>query len=81
MGGRVVLRTCDGTDPNLVDRDGAPCDCGLIFDDVELIVVYPHQPIMSRTEKDELWDKVRVTPEAAYIWGSGSPTERVDPEP
>lgn len=75
-----MLRTCDGNDPNLVDQNGAPCDCGLIFDDVGREVIYPHRQILSRSEKDALWDKVHASPGVAYVWQSGSPTERVDPE-
>lgn len=62
-----MIRTCDGTDKNLlqeqVDRVAAsgtesmhwvPCDCGLVFDDVERLVVYPHHFIPSREDKAEL---------------------------
>jgi hypothetical protein len=76
-----MIRTCDGSDPNLVDRDGAPCDCGLIFDDVELMVIYPHSQIMGRAEKDALWDKVHSSVGVPYVWGSASPTERAEIEP
>lgn len=76
-----MLRTCDGNDPNLVRPDGQPCDCGLIFDDVELTVVYPHTQILGRAEKDALWEKVHVSPGSPYVWGSGSPTERAELEP
>lgn len=71
-----MIRECDGTDPNLVDFDGEPCDCGLIFDDVEMTVIYPHTPILSRAEKDALWEKVQVSLGVPYIWGSGPVTER-----
>jgi hypothetical protein len=71
-----MLRTCDGSDPNLVNSNGGPCDCGLIFDDVELMVIYPHQPIMSRAEKDDLWGKVQAALGVPYVWGSAAPTER-----
>lgn len=37
-----MIRTCDGTDPNLVRADGTPCDCGRTFDDVRFMVTYPH---------------------------------------
>jgi hypothetical protein len=80
-----MIRTCDGTDPNLVDREGNPCDCGLIFDDVEMTVVYPHTQILGRAEKDalmeDLWNKVHVAPGVSYVWGTGSPTERAELEP
>jgi hypothetical protein len=71
-----VIRTCDGTDPNLVDSEGRPCDCGLIFDDVECRVTYPHHHISGGTEKDALWDKVRVAAGVPYVWGTAAPTER-----
>jgi hypothetical protein len=44
-----MMRTCDGNDPNLVkyvpgDKEdvAVPCDCGLTFDDVYHMVIYPH---------------------------------------
>lgn len=81
MGGRLIMmRTCDGTDPNLVDRQGLPCDCGLIFDDVEMEVVYPHTQILGRAEKDALIEKVLSAPGSAYVWRTGPPSERVEPE-
>lgn len=58
-----MIRTCDGTDPNLVmyvnQHTGQrleervigsaevekPCDCGLVFDDVTTMVIYPHRPV------------------------------------
>jgi hypothetical protein len=53
-----MMRTCDGTDPNLlVDVGGLPCDCGLTFDDVELAVIWPHQalsPRLTEAERDAL---------------------------
>lgn len=71
-----MIRTCDGTDPNLVNSQGKPCDCGLTFDDVELMVIHPHMAILSRAEKDDLWDKVQASVGVPYVWGSGPPTER-----
>jgi hypothetical protein len=47
-----MLRHCDGTDPNLQKRmvsdndesiEYVPCDCGLTFDDVNHLVIYPHE--------------------------------------
>lgn len=47
-----MIRHCDGTDPNLVwpgddgnsyGPDAKPCDCGLRFDDVDRLVIYPHE--------------------------------------
>jgi hypothetical protein len=51
-----MIRHCDGTDPTLVkeksdvnmwDCSGGyePCDCGLTFDDVERMTVYPHERV------------------------------------
>lgn len=41
-----MRRFCDGTDPNLVKEDGkTPCDCGATFDDVNWMVIYPHQEV------------------------------------
>jgi len=76
-----MIRTCDGTDPNLVNGNGDPCDCGLIFDDVELAVVYPHTQILGRAEKDALWEKVHMAPGVPYVWRSGGSTARAELEP
>lgn len=40
-----MIRTCDGTDPNLAGEDGEPCACGMTFDDVRRRVVWPHEPV------------------------------------
>jgi hypothetical protein len=37
-----MIRHCDGTDPNLQAQDGEPCSCGLRFDDVDRMVIFPH---------------------------------------
>jgi len=40
-----MIRTCDGTDPTLLDsaiRTAGPCACGLTFDDNDRSVIYPH---------------------------------------
>jgi hypothetical protein len=49
-----VLRKCDGTDPNLRGSEGAPCDCGLEFDDVERTVIFPHTEFTSKPTEEEL---------------------------
>jgi len=49
-----MIRTCDGMDPNLTDEQGEPCKCGLVFDDVEYTVVYPHSYIPTREEKEAI---------------------------
>jgi hypothetical protein len=50
-----MRRRCDGADPNLTrdvrfwERpagpwpDAVPCDCGLVFDDVQRSTVWPHR--------------------------------------
>lgn len=50
-----MQRHCDGTDPNLTRPvregeepegpwpDSRPCDCGLVFNDVYRLVIYPHE--------------------------------------
>ena len=56
-----MMRTCDGTDPNLVGIDGQPCKCGITFDDVNQMVVFPHFPILSKEEKERIlqaWDSM-----------------------
>jgi hypothetical protein len=40
-----MIRTCCGTDPNLLAEDRSPCACGLTFDDVERMVTYPHDMV------------------------------------
>jgi hypothetical protein len=47
-----MLRTCNGTDSTLVAIDGAPCACGLTFDDVEHYVTFPHERIPTRAERE-----------------------------
>lgn len=40
-----MIRICNGTDRNLISEDGTtPCACGLVFDDVDRLVIYPHTP-------------------------------------
>ena len=53
-----MIRFCDGTDPNLImylNFDGdrmtdhprtgrpVPCDCGKRFNDINHLVIYPHE--------------------------------------
>jgi len=49
-----MKRVCDGTDNLLIGEDGkSPCECGLEFDDVKRMVVWPHTPVgKPLTEKD-----------------------------
>jgi len=62
-----MIRTCDGTDANLKRElvtntspagqekvEWVSCDCGLAFDDVERLVVYPHHFIPNREDKAAL---------------------------
>lgn len=44
-------RTCDGTDPFVVDESGNPCRCGKQFDDVRYMTVWPHQYIPTKRER------------------------------
>lgn len=52
-----MMRTCDGSDESLVmyiDLNGErvedptfgimaiPCDCGMVFDDADALVIWPH---------------------------------------
>jgi hypothetical protein len=55
-----VLRRCDGSDPNLIARDGSRgCPCGLTFDDVDRMVVWPHTPLgLTQAELEALWAEV-----------------------
>lgn len=42
----MATRHCDGSDPNLVRQNPngrwVPCNCGLIFNDEQYMVTYPH---------------------------------------
>ena len=62
-----MMRHCVGTDPNLilvlhrktelgidVEREIVPCKCGMIFDDVEREVVYPHNVIGPKPTPDQV---------------------------
>ena len=82
-----MIRACDGTDPNLIDQAGDPCDCGLIFDDVGRSMVFPHAQIPLRSgrvrrlarpkssEDDALYEKVHASIGVPYVWNSGPPAE------
>lgn len=52
-----MIRTCDATDPNLLDAPtstAGPCACGLTFDDTQRSVIYPHVFIPTRADKARL---------------------------
>lgn len=50
-----MMRRCDGTDPNLIAADRtSPCACGLAFDDVERMVLWPHLPVGPKLTDAEL---------------------------
>jgi hypothetical protein len=57
-----VIRRCDGSDPNLIARDGSGCcACGLTFDDVDRMVIWPHTPIprkLTQAQLEKLWTEV-----------------------
>lgn len=50
-----MIRHCDGTDPNLImvveDEEHptmerrVPCKCGLTFDDVKRMTIFPHHNV------------------------------------
>jgi hypothetical protein len=52
-----MMRKCDGTDPNLL-RDGQPCDCGLAFDDVTRMVIYPHNLVHGGRTPEQLAEHI-----------------------
>jgi hypothetical protein len=63
-----VIRVCNGTDRNLISEDGAtPCDCGLAFDDVDRLVIWPHTPFGPKMSADELEAILRMLPEGARM--------------
>lgn len=52
-----MMRTCNGTDPNLLDAaipNAGPCACGLAFDDAERDVIYPHAFLMTAADRARL---------------------------
>jgi hypothetical protein len=52
-----MIRTCDATDPNLLDGPmsaAGPCACGLTFDDVQRSVIYPHVFLPTPADKARL---------------------------
>lgn len=55
-----MLRKCDGTDDTLTRKldDGryVPCDCGKEFDDVNHLVIYPHEWFPDRRLRGESRD-------------------------
>jgi hypothetical protein len=60
--GAEVIRRCDGSDRNLIARDGSECcACGLTFDDVERMVIWPHHPVGPKLTLAELGAVFRDT--------------------
>lgn len=51
-----MIRTCDGTDVNLLDDPAThtPCGCGLTFDDVDRSTIYPHEFLPTPEQKAQL---------------------------
>lgn len=47
-----MIRHCDGTDVYLTTKDGEPCSCGLVFDDVARMVIFPHPTIVKPSEQE-----------------------------
>lgn len=58
-----MMRHCDGTDSNLIRKVGdgyEPCACGLTFDDVNHMVIYPHRRLVK--DLDELRATIDAMP-------------------
>lgn len=84
-----MRRHCDGTDPNLlqpvVDQRAAlaegqpgyrPCACGLRFDDVQRLVIWPHQRLLTAAERAALVDQLaRLFDVPAHLLAPGGPGE------
>lgn len=56
-----MIRTCDGSDPNLIrymhpeiGKISIPCNCGLRFNDVEREVIYPHRLLAGKMTEAEV---------------------------
>lgn len=50
-----MIRRCDGSDPHLISRHGSGhCSCGLTFDDVERMVIWPHNQVRPRLTVSEI---------------------------
>jgi hypothetical protein len=65
-----MIRTCDGTDPNLLDsglRTAGPCACGLTFDDVDRSVIHPHVFIPTADDKAALAEAL-LTVDVDTVW-------------
>lgn len=81
-----VMRHCDGADRNLIGEDGhSPCTCGLRFDDIGRLVIWPHHPIPSPLEKqailDELFAAHAACPDTCDIARVGRLTGEAVPTP
>jgi len=83
-----MIRACDGSDPNLHDQDGQPCVCGLVFDDVRRLTVWPHAWVPSVEQRAE-WaaalesvDRflVRVVFDAGFAAGREAAAESIQAE-
>lgn len=71
-----MIRRCDGSDANLIGRHGSGfCSCGLSFDDVERMVVWPHNPVRSKLTLAELEDLFR-----RHCAGKGEERSSDDPQ-
>lgn len=40
-----MIRVCNGQDEFSQAEDGSPCECGRRYNDVDRMVIFPHQPI------------------------------------
>jgi hypothetical protein len=55
-----MIRFCNGTDEFLVGPDGDPCVCGRVFDDVDRMVIWPHEPVPPKLTLPELEELCRA---------------------
>lgn len=65
-----MIRTCDGTDPHLLDsalRTAGPCACGLTFDDTDRSVIHPHVFIPTADDKAALLEAL-FTMDVDAVW-------------
>lgn len=57
-----MIRKCDGTDPNLDDGKGNPCNCSAEFDDMYHLVIFPHERFIPIRQMVEACREVEAEP-------------------
>jgi hypothetical protein len=63
-----MIRHCNGTDRNLIGEDGTtPCACGLVFDDTDHLVIYPHTEFGPKMTADEIDAILRMLPDTSRL--------------